>query len=553
MAKLFGIFCASGLTQQHDFIVNKLKSQKSKSSDAQYNDIQEHTIYMATLDYKTFGPSAFLQTDSHIASLVGHPLLSADRNTDLNTLNKNYTNATLKECEGVFCMARFNKHTPLLDLATDALGIRPFYYMHYEGAFIFSTQYSLLKELGVPLSSNHEGMMEYATLGYYLFEHTHYNEISCINPGTRVEVSSSGITKTQYFDWCSLTKNNHSYDKILEGLKQDLSNNVDKYLANDQHVLTTLSGGLDSRLIACLLKKRNLKISALNFSQHKTQDLYCATLFAQDQKIDLDVIKVNDTQAKTIEDRLGKHWLNGAHSDYEKVTRSRLAWSGNGGSVGLGVIYYSDKVYEAALSQDVERLADAYLSQQFAYIPKSIIHNAEKMQTKLKTNIVLSLKEFGDIPLEKAYYLFLLLNDQHHHLAIPFDKVDDYQMDFCLPFYSWKVLRHVLCQPISNVRKHRFYHDFLRYAFPEALNTPWQAYPGHIPCTLPTEGIDQWQIKRPKQFNSTAVYSLFNRLISSQHKKLVNIPSFSAVALLHSSGIKTYNDKLKVIENILKW
>ncbi|MFP5303428.1 hypothetical protein R2R70_19830, partial [Cobetia sp. SIMBA_158] len=92
--------------------------------------------------------------------------------------------------------------------------------------------------------------------------------------------------------------------------------------------------------------RQNVNITALNFSQHQTQDLYCATAFAKSQKIELDVIRVNGTQAKTIEDRLGEHWLNGKHPDHPKVTRPRLAWSGNGGSVGLGVIYYSDEVYE---------------------------------------------------------------------------------------------------------------------------------------------------------------------------------------------------------------
>jgi asparagine synthase (glutamine-hydrolysing) len=70
---------------------------------------------------------------------------------------------------------------------------------------------------------------------------------------------------------------------------------------------------------------------------------------------------------------------------------------------------------------------------------------------------------------------------------------------------------------------------------------------------LPKEGIDQWQIKRPKQFNTAKVYGLLFSLMFSQHKRMVNIPSFSAVAVLHSLGLKVYNDKLKVVENILKW
>ena len=101
--------------------------------------------------------------------------------------------------------------------------------------------------------------------------------------------------------------------------------------------------------------------------------------------------------------------------------------------------------------------------------------------------------------------------------------------------------------------KHRFYHDFLQYAFPEALSAPWQAYPEHLPCTLPTEGDDQWHMKRPNQFSPTKVYGLLFSLMFSQHKRVINIPSFSAFAVLHSLGLKVYNDKLKMVENILKW
>ena len=65
MAKLFGIYCPSGLTQQYDFIVEKLKLEDENSGDGQFNSVHNDNIYMASLDYQTFGVSAFLQSDSH--------------------------------------------------------------------------------------------------------------------------------------------------------------------------------------------------------------------------------------------------------------------------------------------------------------------------------------------------------------------------------------------------------------------------------------------------------------------------------------------------------
>lgn len=553
MAKLFGVFCASGLTKEHDFIIEKFVKEAHGKGQGEFNSSHFKQIYLAQVDYQGFGPSAFSQSDSQVAMLIGHPLLSCDRIADLKLLNQNYSDDVLSECDGVFCFAKYNQVSNCLDIATDALGIRPFYYMYYAGAFIFSTQFSLLKSLGIELTSDQQGMMEYATLGYYLLDHTHYQEISCIPAGYRLQVSSTGTCRYKYFDWQNLAQEGEYYQGALEGLKNDLEHNVAKYLADDRHVVTTLSGGLDSRLVTCLLKHKKVDISALNFSQFQTQDLSCAKAFAESQNVDLDVIQVTDTQSKTIEDRLGEHWRRDVHPRYSNVSRPRLAWSGNGGSVGLGVIYYSERVYNAALTQDVEHLVDAYLNQQLAYIPKSIIRDAEHMQKALRANLIQSLEQFKGLPLEKAYYLFLLLNDQHHHLATPFDKVDEYQMDFCLPFYSWKVLRHVLSQPVSRVRKHRFYHDFLHYAYPHALKVPWQAYPEHIPCHLLREGIDQWHIERPKQYSAGKVYGLFANLFFSPHRQLVNMSAFSFVVLIHSLGLKVYNDKLKIIESLLKW
>ena len=122
---------------------------------------------------------------------------------------------------------------------------------------------------------------------------------------------------------------------------------VERYLGSDTSTISTLSGGLDSRTIATELQRRGVELECLNFSRNHSQDASYGQEFAAYHHIPLHSIRVTDTQELTVEQRLGKHWQSESFEYYDKLSRPRLFWSGNGGSVCVGQIYTGEAIVES--------------------------------------------------------------------------------------------------------------------------------------------------------------------------------------------------------------
>ncbi|UXI04330.1 asparagine synthase-related protein [Photobacterium sp. TY1-4] len=510
-------------------------------------------------DFDAYHQPAWLQNETQFATLIGHPLLTHDRQADLVTLANAAANRpqVLHSCEGVFCLAHFDRLQPKLTVATDPLGLRPFYWMPYQSGYLFSSRLSLFKQLNLPLTTNTDALCELATLGYTLLDHTPYTEVRCAYPGEIITISAEGFHTERYFDWTALANRTVPFEEALCGVDQAFQQVFAKTTQGSERALTTLSGGLDSRLIACEMLRRKMPFKAFNFSQQQSQDLDCAQIFAEQNQIDLEVIQVRDTQAHSVEQKIGHYWRRLAHPDYDSVTRPQLAWSGNGGSVGMGLIYFSDKVYRAAKTQNLETLIHAYLEQQFAYLPQSVVNHARHLQNRLIDNLKQAFAPLRTLPLEKAYQLFLFLNDQHHHLSLPAEHIAEYQMEFFHPFYSWKVLQYPLSQPVEKVRKHAFYHAWLKQSYPNALKSPWQAYPGHLPCPIALENNassqSQWQFKRRQLVPLSDILSSWLTVIRFSRHNLIKKAPFTLLCLMHLLGVKNALTQLNTAKQFTQW
>ncbi len=556
MSKLFGVYRKQGLTPTLRSFANKMMSEWCEAADGQINHYFDKCFGLIQKDYQQYKQPAWNMKPWGVSALVGHPVVTSDRTRDLANLSDGTPLSALKlsKIEGSCCLVSYNKRSNLLELATDPLGLRPFYFMEIDGGLIFCTDLKTFTQLNIHLSPNKDALCEYATLGYFLLDHTPFKEVYCSRPAQRLTTDLVGnISLDTYFDWCALAQKRQIVDEAIKGIDRDFTSICDRYLDDDNSVLTTLSGGLDSRLIACELKRRKLNIRGFNFSQKDTQDVYCAKQFARDNHLDIDFVQVKNTQSQSVEMRLGEYWREQRPDGYEDVTRPQLSWSGNGGSVGLGYIYFSEAVYRAALTQKVDVLADAYLAQQFALLPQSVVVDAKAHQSVLRQNIIRALSLYQGVPLEKAYYLFLLHNDQHHHLSIPNEDIDKFQMEFCLPIYSWKVLRHIVSLPVEEVRRHKFYLQWLGHSYPEALATPWQAYPGHIPCPHKLDVNDQWSITKDQGLPIHRIFKVWQKSMKLPVNNLVKRSSFTLLCVLHCLKVKQSSSQINFVNKIVSW
>jgi asparagine synthase (glutamine-hydrolysing) len=98
----------------------------------------------------------------------------------------------------------------------------------------------------------------------------------------------------------------------------------------------------------------------------------------------------------------------------------------------------------------------------------------------------------------RALYVFLLENDQRRHLAHHPEQIDLVRFESIEPFYDPEVLSIVCSLPVTFCLRHHMYHKWLERLPREVLSVPWQAYPGHEECPIPTpEGLfSQWEVPR---------------------------------------------------------
>ncbi|MEL7309765.1 MAG: asparagine synthase-related protein [Pseudomonadota bacterium] len=126
--------------------------------------------------------------------------------------------------------------------------------------------------------------------------------------------------------YVDLAKQNREVTDAIEGVTQAFRSVVTKAMHTDKKVLSTLSGGLDSRLINCELLRQGVELKSFNFSQSDSQDLYCAKQYASQNALKLEVVQVRDTQKLSVEQRLGKYWRKAHHNEYKTVSRPQISF-----------------------------------------------------------------------------------------------------------------------------------------------------------------------------------------------------------------------------------
>ena len=215
------------------------------------------------------------------------------------------------------------KHSKIV-INTSWFGEHPLFYYAGKQHFVISSSFeSLFDSLNKYYSAGWDfdfdriAIFESMIFDNPLRSRTLFKNIKKVTVGKKItfDAKTSNISeKTVFvlpFDKGSCDVNERS---ILDNAVNILSGLINEDIFKNRKVLLPLSGGLDSRLLACLLKKRNLPYKAITFGPIESTEPYIAKKVAKRLGIRISHLVLKDDYYKKYGDEVT--WLTGGLSNH---------------------------------------------------------------------------------------------------------------------------------------------------------------------------------------------------------------------------------------------
>lgn len=186
------------------------------------------------------------------------------------------------ELDGMFAFAVFQKHS--LFLSVDFFGEKPlFYSISKDGIYFSSEANPLIKLLNLKLINDLKNNLEFSVFGYINSPNTGYENLYKVEPSTYIKASIKNskicISKEKYWK-----PNERIFEKgkirpfsskDIKSIKEILIDSISTRMISDVPLGLFLSSGIDSSLIACLIKKelnRNIEAFTVKFDKNLVHD-----------------------------------------------------------------------------------------------------------------------------------------------------------------------------------------------------------------------------------------------------------------------------------------
>lgn len=190
---------------------------------------------------------------------------------------KYYGVEKLHELDGIFAFVFLSKVTLELIAARDRFGVKPLYYYDQDGEVIIASEVDSIRYLmSLKPEIDNSGVSQYSMLGYFPAPLTAWKNISSLFQGGTIESDLKRHT-TLISSFLALPiSGSASFDvKSSNQYTQCLKNNLYDQLQADCPIAMSLSGGIDSSLLASLsqpfARERNITFTSVRFSTASEQ------------------------------------------------------------------------------------------------------------------------------------------------------------------------------------------------------------------------------------------------------------------------------------------
>jgi asparagine synthase (glutamine-hydrolysing) len=157
---------------------------------------------------------------------------------------------------GMWAFAIWDRDRDELFCSRDRFGIKPFSYTEHDGRFLFSSEVKAMLAIAPELARpDHEALSQLLRSSVGGRSHrTCFAGVRRLPPAHNMIVRRSGIRLERYWDYPTDTMDGITAEEAAAGVRERLVDALRLRMRSDVPVGTTLSGGVDSSAIVCLLR-----------------------------------------------------------------------------------------------------------------------------------------------------------------------------------------------------------------------------------------------------------------------------------------------------------
>ena len=181
----------------------------------------------------------------------------------------------LAELRGMFAFVWHDAQTREVVAARDHFGIKPLYYcVRKDGTLLLSSELRVIRFLlGAEAAVNRRALGQFFQWGSVQEPDTILDGVHCLPPGHLLRWKEGKVEITRWFtpQWPGKNEWLDSREEQVAAVRSGLEDSVKAHLVSDVPVGVFLSGGLDSTLLAALMKHlgmERVKAFSLGYEQH---------------------------------------------------------------------------------------------------------------------------------------------------------------------------------------------------------------------------------------------------------------------------------------------
>jgi len=189
--------------------------------------------------------------------------------------------AAVRRFVGMFAFALWDGFERQLHLVRDRIGIKPLYYGHVEGSFVFASELKALRAFpGFQAAIDRDSLAAYMRYAYVPAPYSIYKGIHKLPPGHILTLSSNEASPVLSAYWSAeeVARNGVESrlqggdEEIIEQLHEKLADSVRLRMIADVPLGAFLSGGIDSSTVVALMQAQSSRpVKTFTIGFHEDQ------------------------------------------------------------------------------------------------------------------------------------------------------------------------------------------------------------------------------------------------------------------------------------------